>query len=362
MDVAEAYTPAWAGALAYLEQPVFFVRAGSVVYQNAAADRLLCGARLSLEGAMPHESMNCYRSFDGTGTMLLTMRLAGAPYGVTVSREGDVDLFVAGAAPLDGEGHAGVIERAARSIRDILNELLDVSGAIAPAAEDPAYCRELERLNRSICRLTRMTGSMSDYEALLTGRRKPRFRRVELVGEVRAQCERLSALTARTGVTVEFSCMERSITAAIDRELLEQALLNLAANALRAGRVGRIKILLSRGGTHVLLRVEDDGEGMRPYELASALSTERFLSPLDDARRGVGLGLSLAYRIARVHEGTLVLQSAPGAGTAAVLSFSLRLRAGPDDALNAPSALRGLDPFLVALSDVLPLDEFGDIV
>jgi len=360
MDVE--YTPAWAGALAHLEQPVFFVRAGNVVYQNAAADQLLCGARLSLDSALPRESMSCYRAFDGVGTMFLTMQLAGMPYGATVSREGDVDLFIAGAAPLGGEGHAGVIERAARSIRDILTELLDVSSAMEPEAENPACFRELERLNRSICRLTRMTGSMSDYEALLTGRRKPAFQRVELVGELRAQSARLSALTAKTGVSVEFSCSERSMTAAVDRELLEQALLNLAANALRAGGVGKIKILLSRGGTHMLLRVEDDGEGMRPYDLAQALSAGRFLSPLDDPRRGVGLGLSLAYRIARLHEGTLVMQSAPGAGTSAVLSFSLRLRAGPSDALNVPTALKGLDPYLVALSDILPLEEFGDIV
>ncbi len=365
MDLAgneKKYTPQWAGALACLEQPVFFVRNRKAVYQNKAADRLLCGAPLSLEEALAEESMDCYRAFTGEGTMFLTAQMAGLPFGVTLTRENGYDVFVAGASPMDNKGYSGIVERAARSVRDILVELLDVSSAISPIADDPSYRRELEQLNRSICRLTRIAGNMSDYEALLSGRRKPGFQRVELVGELRDQCERIAELTAKTGVRVTFSCPERTITAAVDRELIGQALLNLVTNAMRASHARKIDILLMRKGHHFLIEVKDDGEGMETYDFASAFSTERFLSPLDDPSHGVGLGLFLAYQVARLHQGTFVLHSTPGVGTSAVLSFSLRLRAASRDVMNAPITLQGLDPFLVALADVLPPDEFLDMV
>jgi signal transduction histidine kinase len=86
-----------------------------------------------------------------------------------------------------------------------------------------------------------------------------------------------------------------------NHESIRAALLNLALNAIEAaGRDGKVSIELRTEGDEVEFDVVDDGPGPPP-ELASTLFDPFVTGKLD----GVGLGLTLARRVAFDHGGTL---------------------------------------------------------
>jgi two-component system cell cycle sensor histidine kinase PleC len=109
-----------------------------------------------------------------------------------------------------------------------------------------------------------------------------------------------------------------------DRRVLVQMLLNLLSNAVNytpAG--GSVTVSGRKTGATVELSVADTGRGM------SADQVERMLLPFErgdgpqdaDDSSGTGLGLSLVKSLMEMHGGRLTIESEPGRGTRATLSF-----------------------------------------
>ncbi len=117
---------------------------------------------------------------------------------------------------------------------------------------------------------------------------------------------------------------------------LEQVFLNLLLNAIDAIDVGGRVCLtteasgtLSDGREGIVIRVEDDGDGMdEPIQ-------QRIFEPFFTTKepgRGTGLGLSICQGLVRSHEGELTVESSPGQGT----RFEVRLPVPESGAEEAP--------------------------
>ncbi len=109
-----------------------------------------------------------------------------------------------------------------------------------------------------------------------------------------------------------------------DARRLEQALQNLAANALRHTPVGgRVTLSATRRGAAIVLAVADTGQGIAPEHLPHVF--DRFYKA-DPARAeaGTGLGLSIVRAIVEQHGGTVLARSTPGVETV----FEITLPAG----------------------------------
>lgn len=144
-----------------------------------------------------------------------------------------------------------------------------------------------------------------------------------------------------------------------DRALLEQLVLNLLSNALvHAAPLGAVTLRLTPTPTQVILSVSDDGCGIAEEKMNTVF--ERFRAPytLSELSGGAGLGLSVVRAIARLHEGTLLLESRPGSGTAARVSLARKL---PAKTLRAASEQPSgeLPTLLTGLADALPVECFG---
>ena len=112
-----------------------------------------------------------------------------------------------------------------------------------------------------------------------------------------------------------------------DRDRLKQVLLNLVSNALKfTPEGGRVTVSLSCINGWARLTVSDTGPGIPPAELH--LVFERFYR-VDKARSravgGVGLGLSIAQRIAHLHGGRIEVASDGVPGHGATFSVWLPL-------------------------------------
>ncbi len=103
-----------------------------------------------------------------------------------------------------------------------------------------------------------------------------------------------------------------------DRDRLKQVILNLVSNAIEhTPNGGEITLELLCDGAHARLSVCDTGQGISAQDLTHIF--ERFYRRDPSRTRrsggGAGLGLSIAYWIARSHDGTIEVESQEGQGS-----------------------------------------------
>ena len=102
---------------------------------------------------------------------------------------------------------------------------------------------------------------------------------------------------------------------------LRQAIENLLDNAITySPEQGVVTLTVRKQEGRVLVSVADQGSGIAPEDLPH-LFERYYHSKLADSRKSSGLGLSIAYEIARRHEGTLSVKTAPGKGATFTLSL-----------------------------------------
>jgi signal transduction histidine kinase len=117
---------------------------------------------------------------------------------------------------------------------------------------------------------------------------------------------------AKAGVHVITDGLDRVPEISGDPEMLRQAFLNLALNAIQAmpnGGTLRITATAARG-RRVQVRIEDNGVGIKPEHL------ERIFDLYFTTReKGSGIGLSMVYRTVQLHDGEIEVESTEGRGT-----------------------------------------------
>ena len=100
-----------------------------------------------------------------------------------------------------------------------------------------------------------------------------------------------------------------------DPGALEQVFLNLLLNAIEAVRVsGDVSVVVEEEDTSLVVRVVDTGAGLSPEGVTQAF--EPFFTTREG---GTGLGLTIANRLARAHDGSVELTPTPGGGTTATV-------------------------------------------
>ena len=104
----------------------------------------------------------------------------------------------------------------------------------------------------------------------------------------------------------------------MDETALKRVLINLLANAVKFSEPGGAVVVRSAFDAYgdLAIAVIDEGIGMAPEEIPIALTPFRQVNAgLQRKYEGTGLGLPIAKQLVEMHGGTLVIDSAPGAGT-----------------------------------------------
>jgi signal transduction histidine kinase/methyl-accepting chemotaxis protein len=106
-----------------------------------------------------------------------------------------------------------------------------------------------------------------------------------------------------------------------------QCLMNLAGNALKFTRQGRVAISVERHGPVLVYRVADTGIGMTPDRIETVFAEFRQGdATITSEFGGTGLGLSISKKFVEMHGGRIWVESEPGKGS--IFSFSIPLRFG----------------------------------
>jgi two-component system, OmpR family, phosphate regulon sensor histidine kinase PhoR len=123
-------------------------------------------------------------------------------------------------------------------------------------------------------------------------------------------------LEPRDGVEVWISC-EPGLSVLADRDLLSQAVLNVAANAARHTSVGEIELACSDQRHACEIEVRDTGPGIADLDRERVF--DRFFRGRGPNGSGSGLGLAITREIMRALSGTIELESTVGSGTRVLL-------------------------------------------
>jgi Na+/proline symporter/signal transduction histidine kinase len=144
-----------------------------------------------------------------------------------------------------------------------------------------------------------------------------------------------------------------------DRRLMRRLLQNLVSNAIKYTPRGRVLVGCRRRGDQLRIEVWDTGLGIPVTQQKRVFEEFHRLDQGARAARGLGLGLSIVERLARVLDHEIGLRSNPGAGSVFTVTAPLAEKLTParSDAKLLPEArlsepLRGL---LVLAIDNEPL-------
>jgi len=115
-----------------------------------------------------------------------------------------------------------------------------------------------------------------------------------------------------------------TLTVLADSQLIEQVLINLTKNALRALKASKYPEIKYTGCLddrgRITIRIKDNGPGI-DKELQDKIFIPFYTNSGADSVKGTGIGLSLSRQIMRLHNGGLYVHSTPDDGTTFILRF-----------------------------------------
>jgi Na+/proline symporter/signal transduction histidine kinase len=173
--------------------------------------------------------------------------------------------------------------------------------------------RLVSNVDASLEAVEEILGALLDISRLDSGAMRPEissFRMDELMRQLEVE---FAPLAREKGLAVTFVPSTRSVRS--DRRLLRRLLQNLVSNAIKYTPQGRVLIGCRLGGGRLRIDVYDTGLGIPQSKKREIFREFHRLDQGAKVARGLGLGLSIVERIARVLDHRIELRSTPGRGS-----------------------------------------------
>lgn len=199
-----------------------------------------------------------------------------------------------------------------------LNVILGYAGTLLmqlPGPLNAAQEQQLLAVQLSARQLLDLLDDVLDVVRLEVGEAPCSLQPLELTRAIRQAVSSTGGLFAERGLTV---AVEPHPDAAVvaDGSFFQQILTELLENAARFTDRGGVRVAVSPRDGGWVLAVHDTGLGIAPAALGALFKPfELVASASLRSRQGPGLGLYLARRLAERMDGTLQVQSTPGAGS-----------------------------------------------
>ncbi|MEC9397788.1 MAG: HAMP domain-containing sensor histidine kinase [Myxococcota bacterium] len=210
-------------------------------------------------------------------------------------------------------------------LRTPLNAIIGYAELVQEENEDldePVHDDEVQRIERSARHLLRLINDLLDISKIEAGR-------IELLPSsvpLPSLCENLRAtvepLTQARQNRLVIDCPEDAGELVADQLRLTQILLNLLSNAAKFTDGGTVTLRVVANPEAVRFLIEDEGIGMDEETL------ERVFEPFTQASAstaaehgGTGLGLPISKKLCEIMGGRLTAKSSPGKGSSFIVEF-----------------------------------------
>jgi PAS domain S-box-containing protein len=246
----------------------------------------------------------------------------------------------------------------AAASHDLLQPLHAVRLFVAALSERYRDEELVRKVDLGLGAVEALLDALLDIAKLDAGAIKPEKRAVPIGPLLQSLTEAFAPVAKRNGI--ELRLVGSAAWVDTDVALLRRVLQNYLSNAIRYGRSEgpRPRVLLGcrRRGGSLLIEVCDNGPGIPEDQQGTIFQEFTRLRPTDDAgERGLGLGLAIADRIARMLGHGQHLRSAAGRGAAFGIEVPLALSetaarlAAPSEEARADALSRA--PFVACIDD-----------
>ena len=221
----------------------------------------------------------------------------------------------------------------AHELRNPLAPLRNAVEIMALHDELPPYMATVRQLvDRQTQHLTRLVDDLLDVARITTGKISLLKGWLDVREVIRASVESARPQAAAKRQSIGLDLPDEPVGVVGDATRLAQAFQNLLNNATRyTPDGGDIRVVGQRQGAALRVDVTDNGIGLQPgaSERIFHLFSQEQQVARPRADSGLGIGLSLARRIAELHGGSLTASSA-GPGQGSTFSMLLPTAPGPD--------------------------------
>lgn len=188
--------------------------------------------------------------------------------------------------------------------------------ALAQSEESPRVRDSVSQIDGALTSAESLLAGLLDISRLDAGALQPKIEAVALADVLEHLGREFEVLSAERGLRLRWRSTRLSVRT--DAQMLRRILQNFLANAVRYTRRGKVLLGVRRQGRELRIEVHDTGPGIAPAN--RELIFEEFRR-LDRGSQGLGLGLSIARRMADLLQHPLELKSQMGRGSV----FSVRV-------------------------------------
>jgi PAS domain S-box-containing protein len=180
----------------------------------------------------------------------------------------------------------------------------------------PSAKSQLELVSRSGSRLLRLVNTLLDFSRMEAGRMQATYQATDLAMFTMELAGVFRSATEKAGLELELKCPPLPEPVYVDRGMWEKIVLNLVSNAFKFTFAGKITVSLRKVRNEVELRVSDTGAGIPQEELGRVFERfHRIENTRSRTHEGSGIGLALVQELVKLHNGSIRVESVPGAGS-----------------------------------------------
>lgn len=335
--------------LELLNRPAFCVRDGVIIAANEYAQQRNLTVGEPIEKFLP-QGLDAYKAFT-QGCLFVTVSIFDLPYGATVTKLEDCDLFLLEKL---ADNARQALALAAQQLRQPLNTMFAVAEDLKSQTQ-AALRHSLNQMHRLICNMADLTHYDTQAALLL---------QPTILTDVFAETMEKAAEAIRvTKIKLQYTALPEVIVGMADKNMLERAILNIVSNAVKFSNHGDvIQATLTRSGNLLRFTLQDNGEGFTPEVLQSAFFRYLREPCIEDGRHGLGLGLALVSAVASCHGGTVLITQPENGGTAVTMTLTIKPCDGTvlSSPIQFPSGdyASGHDHTLLEFSELLPVRSY----
>ncbi|HET9929517.1 MAG TPA: ATP-binding protein [Polyangiaceae bacterium] len=211
-------------------------------------------------------------------------------------------------------------------LRTPLNAILGWAVTLRSRKPPEDIDRALAVIERNARSQAKLIDDVLDVSRIISGKLSLTLTPTNVATALRKAVETVTPAAQAKNISVSVDVSDDNLSILADGERLQQVAWNLLSNAVKfTPKQGHVSVSLKSDGSEIVIRVTDDGEGIRsdvlplvfePFQQADASTTRR--------HGGLGLGLSIVKQLIVAHGGSVSVESdGPGRGA----TFTVRLPA-----------------------------------